>query len=306
VSTTPSPVHRMSEPGLVRLAPELVQALGAPSYPTRPAQLDNPPDPPRAGLVPPVPRRPGGGTRPTRPHLLTRLARGLQRALAAGGDRTIPPTGTVALLFTDIEGSTRLARELGPTWNDVLARHHELVRSAIIEHGGWVDSAGGDGFFATFDNATAAAQAAVAAQRALRVEPWPGGLGQVRVRMGMHVGWLERTCTGYVGLEIHRAARVAAAARGGQLLVTAAARHLLGEWLPLTDLGAHPLKDFPAPEQLFCAVIDRLGPWDSFPPRCVAPPPGTVPPDRPPAPRPRVRCTRRTDSPGPRAVPRLA
>ena len=180
-----------------------------------------------------------------------------------------PPVGTVALLFTDIEGSTRLARDLGPAWASVLQRHREILSEAIADHGGWVDSIEGDAFFATFDGASAAAQAAVAAQQELQAEPWPGGVGQVRVRMGLHVGWLERNQSGYVGLEIHRAARVAAAAHGGQVLLTEAARYLVGDWLPLDDLGVHRLKDFPHPARLFCAVIDGRGAADFPPPRTL-------------------------------------
>src|SRR5689334_20106573 len=118
----------------------------------------------------------------------------------------------VALLFTDIEGSTRLATELGPDWAAALAKHHELVGGAIAGEGGFVDGTEGDAFLATFEGALSAGRAAVAAQRALRAHGWPGAIGELRVRMGLHVGRVQRTETGYVGLEVHRAARVAAAA----------------------------------------------------------------------------------------------
>ena len=140
-----------------------------------------------------------------------------------------PPMGTIAMLFTDVEGSTRLARQLGPAWPDVLAEHHRILGGAIAEEGGYVEGTEGDAFFATFAEPAAAGRAAVAALRALRAHEWPQAIGEFKVRMGLHVGYVERAATGYVGLEVHRAARVAAAAHGGQLLMTAAARGLLGE-----------------------------------------------------------------------------
>src|SRR5690349_4599552 len=112
----------------------------------------------------------------------------------------------VAMLFTDIEGSTRLATALGPGWQPVLSDHHTLVRGAIEAEGGWVDRTEGDSFFAVFEDPRAGARAAVAALRALRGHPWPEAVGELRVRMGLHVGFVERADTGYVGLEIHRAA----------------------------------------------------------------------------------------------------
>jgi predicted ATPase/class 3 adenylate cyclase len=176
-----------------------------------------------------------------------------------------PPVGTIALLFTDVEGSTRLAARLGTLWPDVLAEHHALVSAAIAEEDGYVDGTEGDAFFATFADPAAAARAAVNALRALRAHTWPEDVGELRVRMGLHVGYVERASTGYVGLEVHRAARVASAAHGGQLLLTAAARELIGNAVPTDGLGAHRLKDFPAPEVLFCAIVDGRG-ADAFPP----------------------------------------
>jgi class 3 adenylate cyclase/predicted ATPase len=169
------------------------------------------------------------------------------------------PEGTIALLFTDIEGSTRFAARLGSRWPEVLSAHHVLVSGAISAEGGYVDGIEGDAFFATFADAAAAARAAVTALRALHGYPWPGEVGRVKVRMGLHVGFVERGRTGYVGLEVHRAARVAAAAHGGQLLLTAAARALIGDVVPVEPVGMHRLKDFPAPEPLFCAVVDGRG-----------------------------------------------
>jgi predicted ATPase/class 3 adenylate cyclase len=170
-----------------------------------------------------------------------------------------PPEGTIALLFTDIEGSTRLAASLGSAWAEVLAEHHAIVGQAIATEDGFIDGTEGDAFFATFHDAAAGARAAVGALRALKANSWPKPVGELRVRMGLHVGHVERAATGYVGLEVHRAARVAAAAHGSQLLLTEAARGLVGETVMVEPLGVHRLKDFPKPEALFCAVIDGRG-----------------------------------------------
>jgi predicted ATPase/class 3 adenylate cyclase len=187
----------------------------------------------------------------------------------------------IALLFTDIEGSTRLATELGAGWAGVLADHHELVGGAIAEAGGFVAGTEGDAFFATFEDAVAAGRAAVTAQRALRAHSWPRAVGELKVRMGLHVGQVQRTQIGYVGLEVHRAARVAAAAHGGELLVTAEARELAGEELITESVGVHRLKDFPAPVVLFCAVIDGRGAAAFPPPRTESVRPTNLPAGRP-------------------------
>jgi predicted ATPase/class 3 adenylate cyclase len=190
----------------------------------------------------------------------------------------------VGLLFTDIEGSTRLATELGSEWVRVLSDHHELVGGAIAEAGGFVDGVEGDAFFATFDDPVAAGRAAVAAQRSLRAHRWPERVGELRVRMGLHVGQVQRTEIGqvgrYVGLEVHRAARVAAAAHGGELLLTAEARELVGEELITESVGVHRLKDFPAPLMLFCAVIDGRGAEFFPPPRTESVRPTNLPAGR--------------------------
>ena len=176
-----------------------------------------------------------------------------------------PPEGTVAFLFTDIEGSTRLAGRFGGVWPTVLADHHGLVGRAIAGEGGFVDRTEGDAFFATFVDAVAGARAAVAALRALRAHRWPEEVGELAVRMGLHAGYVERRSTGYVGLEVHRAARIAAAAHGGQLLLSGAARALIGDVVATEPLGLHRLKNFPSPEPLFCAVVDGRG-ASAFPP----------------------------------------
>lgn len=169
------------------------------------------------------------------------------------------PTGLVALLFTDVEGSTRLAAELGAAWGAVLSEHHEIVSTAIRSHGGWIDGTEGDAFCATFADPCEAALAAVTAQRELRAHPWPEAVGELKVRMGLHVGHVTRQHTGYVGLEVHRAARVAAAAHGGQLLITRTAADLVRDVVSTQALGTHRLKDFPSPEALYCAEIDGRG-----------------------------------------------
>ena len=191
------------------------------------------------------------------------------------------PEGLVALLFTDIEGSTRLAAELGADWPAVLAEHHELVGGVIAGEGGFVAQVEGDAFFAAFEDVVSAGRAAVAAQRALRAHTWPEAVGELTVRMGLHVGRVQRTETGYVGLEVHRAARVAAAAHGGQLLLTAAARELVGDELITESVGVHRLKDFPAPVMLFCAVIDGRGAAAFPPPRTESVRPTNLPAGRP-------------------------
>ena len=131
-----------------------------------------------------------------------------------------PPSGTIALLFTDIESSTLLARATGDGWGDVLAAHHALLRDAIEGHGGYIDLTEGDAFFATFADTRAAVDAAVEAQRALAAASWPPEVGELRVRMGVHTGYVERRELGYVSIEVHRAARVGAAAAGGQVFVS--------------------------------------------------------------------------------------
>lgn len=188
-----------------------------------------------------------------------------------------PPDGTIALLFTDIEGSTRLAAKLGAAWAGVLADHHALVGGSIVAEGGFVDRTEGDAFFATFADAQAGARAAVGALRALRAHAWGPEVGELRVRMGLHVGRVERLATGYVGLEVHRAARVASAAHGGQLLLTEAVRAAIAGLVPTEPLGVHRLKDFPVPEPLYCAVVDDRGAAGFPPPRTQAVRPTNLP-----------------------------
>jgi predicted ATPase/class 3 adenylate cyclase len=177
------------------------------------------------------------------------------------------PTGTVTFLFTDIEGSTNLARALADRWPGALQQHHEIVRRAIRAHDGIDIRTEGDAFFAVFHSAVDAMAACAEAQRKLAEHSWPSD-GPVRVRMGLHTGEGRLGGDEYVGLDVHLAARIAAAGHGGQVLISEAARALVGDKLPdgviLRDLGAHRLKDFDEPQHIHQLMIDGL-PSD-FPP----------------------------------------
>jgi hypothetical protein len=162
------------------------------------------------------------------------------------------PTGTVTFLFTDIEGSTRLLHSIGPdAYSDALAEHRRVLRDAFAAHGGVEVDTQGDAFFVVFPTAPGAANAAQAGVENLAPGP-------VRVRMGLHTGAPALTPEGYVGVDVHRAARVAALAHGGQVLVSPATAALLDE--AVLDLGAHRLKDFEGATRLY-----QLGSED-FPP----------------------------------------
>ena len=152
------------------------------------------------------------------------------------------PTGTVTFLFTDIEGSTRLLEELGDAYAGVLAEHRRVLRESFDRHEGVEVDTHGDAFFFAFARASDAVAAAAEAQRALADGP-------VRVRMGLHTGEPLRGDEGYVGFDVHRAARIAAAGHGGQVLLSQATADLAG--VDVRDLGLHRLKDLSAPERLF-------------------------------------------------------
>jgi class 3 adenylate cyclase len=177
------------------------------------------------------------------------------------------PSGTVTFLFTDIEGSTLLLRRLGERYADVVGRHDRVVRAACAAHGGREVSTQGDAFFVAFGRAGDAVAAAVQVQRALAEERWPEGAG-VRVRMGLHTGEPVVGATDYIGLAVHRAARICALGHGGQILVSSATRESLEDDLragiSFRDLGERRLKDFDRPEHLFQVVAGDL-PAD-FPP----------------------------------------
>src|SRR6266581_7875594 len=136
------------------------------------------------------------------------------------------PAGTITLLFTDIEGSTLLLQHVGEQYSHVLAQCRQLLRTAFQQsHGHEVDTQG-DAFFFAFARATDAVSAAVAVQCSLASHAWPEGAA-VRVRMGLHTGEPQRTADGYVGLDVHLAARVMSAGHGGQVLLSQATRHLV-------------------------------------------------------------------------------
>ena len=153
------------------------------------------------------------------------------------------PTGTVTFLFTDIEGSTRLLQRVGDGYRGLLATHNQLLREAIATGGGVEVQTEGDGFFAVFPTATGAFRAAVQAQRAVSDHLWPEG-EVIRVRMGIHTGEGVLSDGTYVGLDVHRAARIAAAGHGGQVLVSDATRALVGHALPN---GCCPPRSRPPP-----------------------------------------------------------
>src|ERR671933_2210414 len=161
------------------------------------------------------------------------------------------PTGTVTFLFTDIEGSTRLLHELGDRYAEVLAKHRRGLREAFARHGGVEVDTQGDAFFVAFGRASDALAAARDAQSAL--------IGPIRVRIGVHTGEPVVTDEGYIGIDVHRAARIAAVGHGGQILVSQSTRELVGG-NSLRDLGEHRLKDLTAPERIY-----QLGDGD-FPP----------------------------------------
>ena len=169
----------------------------------------------------------------------------------------------LALVFTDIEGSTQLIRRMGDHYLTVLADHDAHMRDSFQRHGGEVVDTQGDAFFAAFDHTEAALLAAAEAQLALHQHPWPEG-GAVRVRIGIHSGRPLRSEGRYFGLDVNRAARICAAGRGGQVLLSDAARDELGEReLPgiyLHDLGQQRLKDFDEPQHVFMAEIAGVDP----------------------------------------------
>ncbi|MDQ6661668.1 MAG: protein kinase [Chloroflexota bacterium] len=177
------------------------------------------------------------------------------------------PEGTVTLLFTDIAGSTRLLQQLGDRYERVLTTCRQLLRDAFQQWNGYEVDTQGDAFFVAFARATDAISAAVAAQRSFASRSWPEGV-EVRVRMGIHTGEPERSSEGYVGLDVHLAARLLSATHGGQVLLSRTTQELVEHDLPrgvsLRDVGVYHLKDFRDPKRIFQLVISDL-PAD-FPP----------------------------------------
>ena len=189
------------------------------------------------------------------------------------------PTGTVTFLFSDIEGSTRLLRELGDEYATVRSEHSEIIRVAIARHDGVEIGTEGDSFFVTFRTARDAVLAAIDAQRGLAEHRWRPG-SPVRVRMGIHTGEGRLSGNDYVGMDVHRAARIAAAAHGGQVIISAATEALVEHQLPdgvrVRDLGEHRLKDIVNPERLYDLVIGGLA-ADFPPPRSLEARPNNLP-----------------------------
>ena len=189
------------------------------------------------------------------------------------------PTGTVTFLFTDIEGSTGLIQKLGERFLTVLGEHAAIVRRALSEFGGVEVNTEGDSFFAAFRTPVDAVPAAVAIQRGLAAHVWPEN-APVRVRIGLHTGEGVLGGKDYVGIDVNRAARIAGAAHGGQILISEATRglveHALPEGTALRDLGPHRLKDIVHPEHLYQLAIEDLQ-SDFPPPRTLDARPNNLP-----------------------------
>lgn len=173
------------------------------------------------------------------------------------------------MLFSDIEASTLLLNRLGRQWGEALSAQRAILRACFSRHAGQEMGTEGDSFFVVFASAHAALAAALEGQRQLRAHEWPSGV-PVRVRMGLHTGEPERHEDGYIGMDVHRAARIAATAGGGQIVLSAATETMLTD-LPadtaVRDLGWHRLKDLPAAEHLYdVGETDAGGEEIVFPP----------------------------------------
>jgi predicted ATPase/class 3 adenylate cyclase len=204
--------------------------------------------------------RPGNGTAGASP--ATRQQSVDVAAGSAPEASGLPISGTVAMLFSDIEGSTQLLHRVGELYPGALGEHHRVMREAIATSGGQEVSTSGDSSFAVFKTVAGAVDCAVHAQRALAAVHWPAG-EVLRVRMGVHMGAPELRDGTYVGMDVHRAARVMGVAHGGQVLLTSQARAALGSVVQTRDLGYHRLKDLQAPEHLFQLLTPGL--QDEFP-----------------------------------------
>jgi len=177
------------------------------------------------------------------------------------------PTGTVTLLFTDVDSSTELLKRLGEEYGAVLAEHRDLLREAFTINSGVEVDTQGDSFFVAFADASSAVAAAVDAQCAMAAHPWPHE-ATVRVRMGLHTGEPHRAPHGYTGIAVHRAARICTLAHGGQVLLSRATAGIvddeLTEGVGLRDMGEHRLQDFDRPERIYQLEVDGLP--TAFPP----------------------------------------
>jgi DNA-binding NarL/FixJ family response regulator/class 3 adenylate cyclase len=177
------------------------------------------------------------------------------------------PNGTVTLVFTDVESSTKLVRELGDAYAQLMADHRRLLSAAVGDAGGHVVDHRGDEFFIVFEDAVRAAEAVAAAQHAFAGHDWPAGV-ELRVRMGLHTGQPTFREGAYYGLDVHRAARIAQAGSGGQILLSQPTRDALDQSYELEDLGEHELPGLGEPERLFQLNISGLP--SRFPPLTTA------------------------------------
>ena len=178
------------------------------------------------------------------------------------------PTGTVTFLFTDIEGSTALLKQLGRDgYERSLAQHAEILKSAFDDHRGQLVDTQGDSFFVAFPAARDAVAAAVSGQRRLEAHEWPDG-AMLKVRMGLHSGEPKASGERYVGIGVHRASRIGGAAHGRQVLLSSSTRELVEDDLPegvtLRDLGSYRLKDIDRPERISQVMAEGL--QSEFPP----------------------------------------
>jgi class 3 adenylate cyclase/catechol 2,3-dioxygenase-like lactoylglutathione lyase family enzyme len=177
------------------------------------------------------------------------------------------PAGTVTFLFSDIEGSTKLARDLGDGYASVLDEHARILRAAFESHEGHEIDTQGDSFFVAFPRAKSAVLAAATAQRALSEHSWPGG-AELRVRIGLHTGEAAITDDRYLGVAVHHASRVCSAGHGGQVLLSQSTTAVLEDerldGIEVCELGHHHLDGFEQPERIFQLVIPGLR--TDFPP----------------------------------------
>ena len=171
------------------------------------------------------------------------------------------PSGTVTFVFSDIEGSTGLLKRLGERYGELLTEHRRIVRETFGAHEGVEIDTQGDSFFYAFARARDAVAGAVAVQRAHAQHDWPGA-EQVRVRMGLHTGEPAVGAEGYLGVDVVRAARLAATGRGGSVLLSETTRALLGASLPdgvsVHALGERQLKDIDEPERIYELAIEGV------------------------------------------------
>jgi class 3 adenylate cyclase len=198
------------------------------------------------------------------------------------------PSGTVTFVFSDIEGSTVLLKQLGDGYDRVLSDHRRLMRERFTERGGVEIDTQGDAFFFAFPRARDAVEAAVEAQRAHAAHEWPEAC-TVLVRMGLHTGEPAVGSEGYLGLDVVRAARLCTAGKGGHVLLSDTTRALVGASLPegvsIFPLGERRLKDFDEPERVFELEIEGATPPHEPEPETAEPhvpaPPQPPPPEQP-------------------------